>query len=102
MRGRSLWEPVYVKLRPGITAAHAVEKLGELKQALQTPRNLREEAAILPGQYEHGPAMSAKINGSPDVAQTVESHTRQMFPDTDLADGLFGERDWHIAGLKPG
>jgi len=91
-----------VRLRTGITAAHAAEKLGELKQALQTPRNLRDEAAILPGQPEYGAAVSLKINAYLDWAQTVESHARYMFADTDFADELFGDRYWHIAGLKAG
>jgi hypothetical protein len=46
--------------------------------------------------------MSAKINAYLDWAQTAEAQLRNQFADTDLSDGLFGERYWHIAGLSPG
>jgi hypothetical protein len=46
--------------------------------------------------------MSAKINAYLDWAQTVETQLRLLFADTELSDGLFGERYWHIAGLPVG
>ena len=32
-------------------------------------------------------------------AETAEAHLRHLFADTDLSDGLFGNRYWHIASL---
>ncbi len=85
-------------LRSGISAARAAEALARLKGDLQTPRNLRDEPIPLPtGQY--GEAMSAKINAYLQWAQDVESQARQIFADTDLVDGLFASRYWHIASL---
>ena len=94
-----LWEPTTVRLRSGITAAQAAENLRELKRALQNPRNLRDEAVVFSrGEYP----MSAKINAYLDWAQTAESQARHLFADTDIADGVFADRYWHIAALKAG
>jgi hypothetical protein len=90
-----------VRLRSGITAAYAVEKFGELKHALQTPRNSRDEA-IVSSYGDYPGAMSAKINAYLDWVQNVETNARLMFADTDVADGLFSDRYWHIAGLLAG
>lgn len=90
-----------MRLRSGITAAQAAENLSELKRALQTPRNLRDEAVVY-SHGEHPGAMSSKINAYLDWAQTVESQTRHLFADSDISDGLFADRYWQIAGLKAG
>jgi hypothetical protein len=90
-----------MRLRSGITAAQAAENLSELKRTLQTPRNLRDEAVVY-AHSENPVAMSAKINAYLDWAQGAESMARHLFSDTDMADGLFVDRYWHIAGLKAG
>lgn len=90
-----------MRLRSGVTAAQAAESLTESKQALQTPRNLRDEA-VIDSRDEYPVARSAKINSYLSWAQTVESQARHLFADTDVFDGLFADRYWHIAGLVPG
>jgi PIN domain len=96
-----LWKPGSVILRSGVSAARAAEDLSGLQGALQTPRNLRDEPIPVPqGRYRE--AMSAKINAYLDWAQNVENRARQIFADTDLVDGLFANRYWHIAGLNVG
>jgi len=44
-------------------------------------------------------AMSRKINGYLDWTQDAKTRMRGLFTDTDLSDGIFAERYWHIAGL---
>ena len=90
-----------MRLRSGVTAAQAADSLTRLKRALQTPRNLRDEA-VVDSRDEYPVARSMKINSYLNWAQTVESQARHLFADTDLADGLFADRYWHIAGLAPG
>jgi hypothetical protein len=46
--------------------------------------------------------MSLKINAYLEWAQTAELHMRELFTDTDLADAVFADRYWHIAGLHVG
>jgi len=43
--------------------------------------------------------MSRKINGYLDWTQDAKTRMRGLFTDTDLSDGIFAERYWHIAGL---
>lgn len=89
-------------LRTGHSAAEAVQQLRSLLGQLQRPRNQRDEAIVADSYRELPVGMSAKINAYLDWAQTAEAQLRNLFADTDLVDGLFGERYWHIAGLPAG
>jgi hypothetical protein len=91
-----------VILRTGHTAAEAAQQFRSLLGQLQTPRNQRDEAIIADAHRNPPIAMSAKINAYLDWAQTAEMQLRHLFADTDFSDGLFGERYWHIAGLRAG
>jgi hypothetical protein len=90
-----------VRLRTGITAAHAAEKLGELRRGLQEPRNRSDEPFLDP-RWEYREAVSLKVNAYLEWAQTAETHMRELFTDTDLTDAVFADRYWHIAGLHVG
>lgn len=90
-----------MRLRTGITAAHAAEKLGELRRGLQEPRNRPDEPFLDP-RWEYREAISLKVNAYLDWAQTAETQMRALFTDTDLADAVFADRYWHIAGLHAG
>lgn len=90
-----------MRLRTGITAAYAAEKLGELRQELQEPRNQADEPFLNP-RSEYGEAISLKINAYLNWAQDAETGLRRLFTDTDLADAVFADRYWHIAGLHVG
>ena len=91
-----------VILRSGHSAAEAAEQLRSLLQQLQTPHNQRDEAIIADSYREPPVGMSAKINAYLNWAQTAETLLRNLFADTDLSEGLFGERYWHIASLPAG
>lgn len=90
-----------MRLRTSITAARAAEKLQELRRGLQVPRNLTDEPLRPPLRHTRE-ASSQKINAYLDWAQTAETQMRELFTDTDLADGVFADRYWHIAGLPVG
>ena len=87
-----------MRLRTGITAAHAAERLGELRQGLQEPRNQSDEPFV-DSRWEYGEAMSLKVNAYLNWAQTAETRLRELFTDTDLSAAVFADRYWHIAGL---
>jgi PIN domain-containing protein len=91
-----------VILRTGQTAAEAAQQLRNLLGQLQAPRNQRDEAITADQYREPRIMMSAKINAYLAWVQTAEMELRHLFADTDLSDGLFGERYWHIAGLPVG
>jgi len=89
-----------VILRTNVTAAYAAEQVNNLKNQLhQQPQNARDEPIISEHYPRERAPMSAKINAYLDWAETAEKHMRLLFADTDLSDGLFGNRYWHIAGL---
>lgn len=46
--------------------------------------------------------MSARVNAYLAWAETAEKRFRELFAGTDLVDGLFGDRYWHIASLPIG
>ena len=84
-----------MRLRIGITAAHAAEKLGELRQGLHEPRNEVDEP-FLDSRWEYQAPISLKINAYLNWAQAAETQFRELFTDTDLADAVFADRYWHI------
>lgn len=88
-----------MKLRSGVTAAQAVDALTTLRQSLQSPRNLRDEAAV---SALIEVAYSPKINAYLDWAETAEKQAQILFSDSEFADGTFTDRYWHIAGLGAG
>lgn len=84
-----------MKLRTDKTAGYAIGQLREIKQALGTPRT----ANTHPASARYAEDLAAKIQLYLSWASTAERQLRRTFADTDLVDGLFGERYWRIGQL---